>query len=123
MNVSYACYGSYNILCEELFLIQVKFLYACYVTGLAEAFKDWTGEGAEKAPPSGRGLGLRPSHFATFALFKSQNIAYLHRNMVESKYRAVATKDKVVQLMHKMCYCKIGWLLCQPKIWSEVSTT
>ena len=34
--------------------------------------------------------------------------------MVESKYRAIATKDKVVQLMHK-----IGWLLCQPKIWSD----
>ena len=30
-------------------------------TGLAEAFKDWTGEGAEKAPPLGRGLQL--SHF------------------------------------------------------------
>ena len=39
------------------------------IAGLAEAFKDWTGEGAEKAFPIGSGSGAEPQPLCNFRTF------------------------------------------------------
>ena len=50
------------------------------IGGAGPAYSQLGGMG-ERCKPPHRGLGRSPSRFATFALFKSQNIAY---NCVET---------------------------------------